>query len=328
MASESISTWFAHSGRLPDRMDWQPLQEHLDAVGLLAGQNAAAFGCAEIARASGLLHDLGKYTTEFQQRLSGDYGRVDHATWGARVAVERFGPLGYLMAYGIAGHHAGLANGADGGQRIALKERLAANLNSLDAAWLREIDLPTVLAPPNFSAQSRERGGFQQAFLSRMLFSCLVDADYLDTEAFYDRIEGRANDRRRSMPSLEALREQLSSYLKQFAADTQVDRLRAEILNGVRAKAFELPRDLRRLVGVSHSSESSSSNRNERSSQRPPHLRGTPVRRSARFIPGVIVAATVGSKTTTRDASTPRNVTSRTSEHISTISNSSSTIGF
>lgn len=241
MKPNLVDAWFAHSGRQSDRSDWQSLKEHLDAVGVLAGRNAAAFGGSEIARASGLLHDLGKYTVEFQKRLSGDHGRVDHATWGARVAVDRFGSLGHLMAYGIAGHHAGLANGADCGQRISLRERLAATLNSLDDAWRGEVAIPGALAPPPFSAHSRERGGFQQAFLARMLFSCLVDADYLDTEAFYDRIEGRDNGRNLPLPSLEELRNQLSTHLRQFTGDTPVDRLRAEILKSVRDRASEPP---------------------------------------------------------------------------------------
>ena len=83
------------------------------------GERAAAFlksaGCTELGRAAGLLHDVGKYTQDFQARLAGDPRRVDHATAGAKIAIERYGPkLGKILAFCIAGHHAGLANGVNG----------------------------------------------------------------------------------------------------------------------------------------------------------------------------------------------------------------------
>lgn len=62
-----------------------------------------------------VLHDVGKYTEDFQKRISGSDIRVDHATRGAMLAVERYGVIGQLLAYAIAGHHAGLANGAGEG---------------------------------------------------------------------------------------------------------------------------------------------------------------------------------------------------------------------
>ena len=61
----------------------------------------------------GSLHDLGKYTDKFQNRLKGATERVDHATAGARIISELVsggtdGGMAELMAYGIAGHHGGL----------------------------------------------------------------------------------------------------------------------------------------------------------------------------------------------------------------------------
>lgn len=231
--------FFAHSGRDEDRRDWQLLADHLHNVGRLAGERAASFGMAEAARAAGLLHDLGKYTDDFQRRIAGDAVRVDHATHGAIQAVERYGQLGHLLAYGIAGHHAGLANGAEGIERTALRDRLrGAGLPPLLDHWRSEIDLPDkrTLALP-LKPHSRERSGFQFAFLARMLFSCLVDADFLDTEAYYDRLEGRASVRDAPVPSLHALRDRLDERLARFAADTEVNRVRAGILRHVRRQA-------------------------------------------------------------------------------------------
>lgn len=240
-------TYFAHSTSREDKSDWQGLAEHLRAVAALSGEGAAAFGASGLAEVAGLLHDLGKYTDDFQRRIAGDAIRVDHATRGAMVAVERFGPIGMLLAYGIAGHHAGLANGSEGGERTALCDRLKGlGLPPLKDDWRRDIVLPEQVAPPKLIPH-KDRGMFQAAFLARMLFSCLVDADYLDTEAFYDRVAlpGQANDRSATRaleaPSLQSLRERLDTRLAGFAADSDVNRVRADILAHTRQAAQHAP---------------------------------------------------------------------------------------
>jgi CRISPR-associated endonuclease/helicase Cas3 len=117
--------FYAHSTQRTDKTDWQPLHEHLTSVGKIAAEFAATFGGQILAKPSGQLHDLGKYTEPFQLRLEGKFPKVDHATWGARVALNRYGPLfGHLLAYGIAGHHAGMANGKGGKSRTSLQDRL------------------------------------------------------------------------------------------------------------------------------------------------------------------------------------------------------------
>ena len=231
--------FFAHSLPQHSEGQWQLLLDHLNAVGSMAGAFAQWFGAAELAAVAGRLHDVGKYTAEFQARLRGDPRRVDHSTWGAKLAVERFGPLGALIAYAIAGHHAGLANGRGEGERSPLYERIAAPLTKLAPQWEREITLPARLSvPPTFKPHSAERGNFQLAFLARMVFSCLVDADFLDTEAFYRRAEGNAlSARERPMPDLQALRARLDEYLSRFSPNSDVNRLRASVLQRVRAQA-------------------------------------------------------------------------------------------
>lgn len=240
-AEASDTHFFAHSTLKADRSDWQPLVEHLQAVARLAGEKAAFFGGGELAALAGLLHDLGKYTDEFQRRIAGDAIRVDHTTRGAILAVERYGALGQLLAYGIAGHHAGLANGREAGERTALADRLkGVDLPRLLETWHAEIELPDRLQPPPLKPRPG-RGFFQLAFLGRMLFSCLVDADYLDTEAFYDRTEGRRSLREQARPTLAELRAALDGHLAEFKGDTLVNLLRGEILAGVRGKANEQP---------------------------------------------------------------------------------------
>ena len=231
--------FYAHSTTRPDKSDWQPLREHLETVAEIAADKASAFSGQTLAHLAGLLHDLGKYTDDFQRRISGEAIRVDHATRGAILAVERYGGLGQLLAYAIAGHHAGLANGSESIERTALKDRLVGNgLPALLPHWQTEIQLPlrNEFNPPPL-IQREERNFFQLAFLGRMIFSCLVDADYLDTEAFYDRAERRRSSRSHAYPELADLRRQLDNHLSGFAANTPVNRLRSEILKGVRGKA-------------------------------------------------------------------------------------------
>ncbi|MBP8087309.1 MAG: CRISPR-associated endonuclease Cas3'' [Polaromonas sp.] len=238
-----MSNFYAHSSDSTDRADWQLLSEHLSSVGRLAEQNAAFFDGKSLAQVAGLLHDLGKYTDEFQRRLSGDYGKVDHSTWGARIACERYGPLGKLLAYGIAGHHAGLANGREPGERTALNDRLRAQLPTLLPVWRDELLLPTEgsLTPPASFQVSQGRSQFQLAFLGRMIFSCLVDADFLDTEAYYHKIEQRKALRGGAQPSLIELRAQLDAYLATFSPNSVVNSLRAQILTVVRSRATLAP---------------------------------------------------------------------------------------
>jgi CRISPR-associated endonuclease/helicase Cas3 len=110
------TTYFAHSASDLPEEQWQLLRDHLSEVGRLAEAKASHFGSSELACVAGLLNDLGKYCPEFQERLRGSSRRVDHATWGARVAIDKYGEVGHLLAYAIAGHHAGLADGKESEQ--------------------------------------------------------------------------------------------------------------------------------------------------------------------------------------------------------------------
>src|SRR4051794_3637211 len=101
---------------------------HLEAVAERAASYGANFAARDLAKVLGSLHDLGKYDELFLGRLQGTVARHDHSTAGACVAIDRFGRVGKLLAYAIAGHHAGLADGvrderADSARR-PLEERL------------------------------------------------------------------------------------------------------------------------------------------------------------------------------------------------------------
>jgi CRISPR-associated endonuclease/helicase Cas3 len=234
--------FYAHSTKRTDRADWQPLKDHLTRVAALAAKFAEIFNASGLAHIAGLLHDLGKYTDEVQRRIAGEDIRAEHAIQGAQQAIAHYGKqLGTLLAYIIAGHHAGLANGQNSGTRSSLKERLTrVGVPELLPDWRNEILLPTQCpAPKGFKAHP-ELAMFQFGFLTRMLYSCVVDADFLDTEAHYDKAEGRPSLRDRG-PSLSALRDRLEKTLADFKADSEVNRLRADVLRHVRGQAASPP---------------------------------------------------------------------------------------
>ncbi|WP_045762193.1 CRISPR-associated endonuclease Cas3'' [Xanthomonas albilineans] len=240
--------FYAHSTERRDRRDWQGLADHLNGVGERAARHAGPFGGQLLARVAGQLHDLGKYTEKFQARLDGDPAKVDHATWGARIACARYGDGGKLLAYTIAGHHAGLADGRQDkdSSRTSLHERLseeyrAQALPPLLPDWERELTLPAKLEfPQGFARHPRpERRAFQMTLLARMIFSCLVDADFVDTDDFYRRIEGRKTREEEvgAQPTLAELRERLDTHLAGLPSKGGINPVRAQILHDVRAKA-------------------------------------------------------------------------------------------
>lgn len=242
------TVYYAHSGKLGDLSDGQSLLSHLSMASEIAGQNAEWFGANELAKYAGLLHDLGKYCPEFLKRLQGGKIRVDHATAGAQVAAERWPLMGKLLAYCIAGHHAGLANGIDEGQqRSTLDDRLklkpGKDIPRLDPLWQQEIKLPAQITPPALKPH-KIWPGFQLAFFTRMIFSCLVDADRKDTRAYYAQLEKKNIEH--TYPSLTTLRERFNGKLEaiQQKLATQppksINQLRQRILDHSRKQA-ELP---------------------------------------------------------------------------------------
>jgi CRISPR-associated endonuclease/helicase Cas3 len=239
----------AHVRQLPDGK-WVEhfLDEHLHAVAELAASFASAYNSQDWARLAGLWHDLGKFREKFQQyiktvsgydaeaHIEGAPGRVDHSTAGAIHAIEKLGPQGRILAYLIAGHHAGLPdwNSLESGQSSLLqrieegkkKDYLQEALLAMPATSILEQPRPASLPP---------QGSW--ALWIRMLFSCLTDADFLDTEAFMD---GRKSGLRAGYPQLAELKTAFDRHMEDKAAkasDTPVNRIRAEVLRQCREKA-------------------------------------------------------------------------------------------
>jgi CRISPR-associated endonuclease/helicase Cas3 len=204
------------------------LFDHLREVARRAADFASPFGGADWASLAGLWHDLGKYRPSFQAKLwkaggidahiEGAPGRVTHSNAGALHAISSLGELrGRVLAYLIAGHHAGLPDRhASDGAGASLDERL----RSADAQ--RELhealaqSIPDEIRACPLRPDSACPGGADGfALWLRMLFSCLVDADFLDTEAFFapDR---RA--RRGVYPALEAMKDALDAHMATMTA--------------------------------------------------------------------------------------------------------------
>lgn len=188
---------------------FQPLKEHIENVGERAAQFAAAFDAAEHGREAGLLHDIGKYSSKGQkrQRDPEHTAKVDHSSAGAQEAFRRKDPM---AAFAVAGHHGGLPD--MGGKSAADDGTLFARLNKTlsggddPSAWKQEIVLNGAPSMPEWAEKCRD--GRVQAMYTRMLFSCLVDADFLDTEA---ALQGRQP--RGGYASLEELLQKLQSHV-------------------------------------------------------------------------------------------------------------------
>ncbi len=240
-------TDYAHS--LPGRLeaDWEQLSDHLRAVGDCAADFASAFGWGAAARAAGQLHDIGKTSAQFQHYIraatsaaGAEHARGgDHSAAGARVAVERYKLFGRLLAFGIAGHHAGLADGDDLDRRLDP----ARTVLPPHGGWERHAGaLPALgdLAAKGWRKLEAHKG-YSQAFLARMLFSCLVDADFLETERFYAAAADGTAALRGGHASVADLLNRLRAYQVGRRADpTPLNLLRAEVLHHAVGKA-ELP---------------------------------------------------------------------------------------
>lgn len=236
---------YAHSvdGKAEDQ--WELLSHHAASVAELAGKFAESFGFVGVAIAMGLLHDIGKCAEAYQNyirrpRDSGGAKGPDHSSAGAQQAFALYGKtLGRLMAFGIAGHHAGLMDGS-GHEASNLNDRLTKTVDPYDG-WRDHVGtMPTSaeLAASMATVQPNAiEKKFSASFLVRMLFSCLVDADFLATETFYAQSHGDPAPKRGGSLS-STHREQVRTHMARHRRnDTPVNRLRSEILDHANAKA-------------------------------------------------------------------------------------------
>ena len=196
------SSYLAH---ISDQGETQSVLEHLRGTAALAQSFARPFGGDEQAFLAGMTHDIGKYSQAFQKHLHGAPIQVDHSTAGA---VECWQRRQILASFAVAGHHGGLPDGGsqtDSGDQATLWGRIK-RAGSLEpyGAWEQEVTWPHAGVPDFLRKQS----GPELMFFIRMLYSCLVDADFLDTEAF---MEGR--ERENSTTTIKQLWDSLQEYI-------------------------------------------------------------------------------------------------------------------
>ena len=204
----------------------QSVIEHLNGTAALAHDFAEIFGAAELGRLCGLLHDIGKYSEAFQRRIRGSSERVDHTTAGALEAAR----LGNVpAAFCVAGHHGGLpdlgnkktALPEDGCLYGKLKRKAGRDIEDY-STFQKELDPAKAEVPAAFL--NDRHSAF---FFTRMLFSCLVDADYLDTEEFMSG----GSIARGGRPNLYAMLDLLTNHISGWwEPKNELNKKRTEIL--------------------------------------------------------------------------------------------------
>lgn len=200
----------------------QTVEDHLTGTAERCREFAAAFGEGKRGYLLGYAHDIGKYSKEFQRRLLGG-AKVDHATAGA-LACAKQGE--FFAGCCVAGHHGGLPDYGNPRMDAAGAPTFVGRIRKGDQGTLPKClwsgTLPQAGPMPSF------QDPFSLALWTRMLYSCLVDADYLDTEAFFT---GDLSSRSGYDP-LPVLLDRLTQFIQPwFPGNTELNRSRCQILH-------------------------------------------------------------------------------------------------
>ena len=231
------------------------MADHLRAVAKLGESFAASFGADTWGYLAGLWHDLGKYRPGFQRYIQqthdpdahiehvADHAKT-HSIAGASYALHKLGEnIGRVLAFVIAGHHAGLPDWESGdGAGASLQARITHPNGHREYSEAKAEAIPEdILQGMAPTISPAAKAGF--ALWLRMLFSCLVDADFLDTEKYFtpERAAKRGH-----YPELRDMKQALDGYLARLSETavangvSPVNVKRAEVLTACRQKA-ELP---------------------------------------------------------------------------------------
>jgi CRISPR-associated helicase Cas3/CRISPR-associated endonuclease Cas3-HD len=251
------SQYFAHSAN--EVGNAENVCEHLTAVANTASDYARPWGGASEAFVAGLLHDIGKYGALFQRRLEGKERGVDHWSPGAWIALVRYQAKGVASALAIQGHHIGLQK-ADKSSLLEINpdnlrrnhpKELRISEESPDELIARLAEDSVCFPPAGEMPDSVFEGIAAPAAASmldvRMLFSCLVDADYIETEAHF---QGRQDGTKVYRPVGPALRPEdalsaLTTYIEQLSAQStsapEIRQLRNDLLDACNSAASQNP---------------------------------------------------------------------------------------
>ena len=223
-----------------DRPDdeWHGLKAHLEAVAILAEAKASKLDAGRLGYYTGLWHDLGKYNPKFQAflqkahiaKLAGQKEpteKVPHAIYGAILAHDlKIMPLSFL----IAGHHAGLHNQSDLKSRLDIR----GDYEIIKSQFEQELgkDNPAAELRPYFQPFRKDKVA-ADLFL-RLIFSCLIDADRLDSEKFGNPEQYRLRQERSSAVTIEKLEDVFDRKQTEFVkgsqeSESKVNQIRAEV---------------------------------------------------------------------------------------------------
>jgi len=221
------TTFFAHSEGSDGQ--WETMVQHLTWVADLAARNGRSFGAESECRFAGVLHDLGKYGTRFQARLLGSEKHIDHWSAGAFEAALA-GPSGFAAALAIQGHHVGLQRG-DRDSLAALNissllksHPLGCRLSDDDHQAIRDRAVSEgfswgapIASCFDWEAAKKQLDPVGQMLAVRMIFSALVDADFIATERHFQGLS--ASGQRRLAVALNApdAHASLISHIAQLA---------------------------------------------------------------------------------------------------------------
>ena len=173
-----MSNLHAHSAN--DEGEWHDLADHLRTVAEIAGRFCEPFGSYDAGYYAGLWHDIGKFNPEFQRYLAGELRRgPDHKGAGAKLALRHLEPLALL----VQGHHGGLPAKRHCRGWVNEKNSNPATEKAIVAARqaIAQLEPQTPIRPPQWVNNEH-----RHEMWLRMVFSALVDADYLDTESHFN----------------------------------------------------------------------------------------------------------------------------------------------
>ncbi|MCK9482394.1 MAG: CRISPR-associated helicase Cas3' [Bacteroidia bacterium] len=216
----------------------QNLFEHLSGTAKLCAKFTSNFCNGEWGWLLGLWHDLGKYSDEFQEYIKinsgfqegNKLGKTDHTSAAAILAKELYPDLWPPISYCIAGHHAGLHNWLP---EPGISGDLSSRLQKQEFLDKIRAKIPSdLIEKVNLNLPTGKKINPKQIHLwIRMLFSCLVDADYLDTERF---MNPESFERRGKYDAFSVLNERFRNFMNgmvKSAATTKVNSIRNKILN-------------------------------------------------------------------------------------------------
>lgn len=267
----------------------QTLEQHLVGVANLSRQAAAKIGISQAGELIGLLHDLGKYSYQFQQYIGSatgcinpdedDYvdakglkGTIDHSTAGAQAIWNELSKQGQsqsitaqILALCIASHHSGLIDCIEATPKATAWDKFSGRMKKPeDRAHLQEVlskmdedirqrfrqliespTLHTSVINTLVDINKKNQGSaltvsFKQGLLIRLLFSCLIDADRVDTADFESPVaaQKRLNGR---YTAFSTLINRLETKLASFKADTDVNKIRKQISDHCLQRAGSKP---------------------------------------------------------------------------------------